>query len=126
MEFDDKDKTLRAGLKLPEGTRPSNAALVKEYFGILSFADNPTPAGTASAFISMKGGNKAQVEFETIGRRLRIRMLESATRDRNGEDGLRVLRLLIEKGKMDEKQASFFLTTWSSIILVLILTPILL
>ncbi|KAJ6606563.1 RNA polymerase III subunit RPC82-domain-containing protein [Mycena vulgaris] len=84
---------------------PSNTACIKDYLGMLSCADNPTPAGRAAAFLSF-GASKVQVEFETICKRLRRRVLESVTRERHGPEGVRILRLLLDTGKMDEKQIS--------------------
>ncbi|TFK67900.1 hypothetical protein BDN72DRAFT_842495 [Pluteus cervinus] len=78
---------------------------IKEYLGILSSSDNPTPAGKEASFVTF-GSSKVQVEFEVIGRRLRRRILESVTRERYGKEGLRVLRLLLDAGKLDEKQIS--------------------
>lgn len=68
-------------------------------------ADNPTPAGRAASFVSVNG-SKVQVEFEIVGRRLRRRVLETVARERHGDDGVRVVRLLLDSGKMDEKQIS--------------------
>jgi hypothetical protein len=45
-----------------------------------------------------------QVEFEIIATRLRRRVLEGVARERHGDDGVRILRLLLDTGKMDEKQ----------------------
>ena len=50
------------------------------------------------------GSSKVQVEFDIISRRLRRRVLEAVTRERHGDDGVRILRLLLDAGKMDEKQ----------------------
>jgi DNA-directed RNA polymerase III subunit RPC3 len=74
---------------------------------MLSSADNPTPSGRAASFTSF-GSSKVQVEFETISRRLRRRVLEAVTRERHGDDGVRILRLLLDTGKMDEKQVRLF------------------
>ncbi|KAJ7470343.1 RNA polymerase III subunit RPC82-domain-containing protein [Mycena latifolia] len=95
---------LASGLIL-KTKNPSNTACIKDYLGMLSCADNPTPAGRAAAFISF-GASKVQVEFETICKRLRRRVLESVTRERHGPEGVRILRLLLDTGKMDEKQIS--------------------
>ncbi|KAF8184955.1 RNA polymerase III subunit RPC82-domain-containing protein [Mycena galopus ATCC 62051] len=84
---------------------PSNTQCIKDYLGLLSCADNPTPAGRAAAFLS-HASSKVQVEFETICKRLRRRVLESVTRERHGAMGVRILRLLLDSGKMDEKQIS--------------------
>ena len=35
-------------------------------------------------------------------------MLEAVTRERHGDDGVRILRLLLDTGKMDEKQVRLF------------------
>ncbi|KAJ7168137.1 RNA polymerase III subunit RPC82-domain-containing protein [Mycena crocata] len=95
---------LASGLIL-KTKNPSNMACIKDYLGMLSCADNPTPAGRATAFLSF-GASKVQVEFETICKRLRRRVLESVTRERHGPEGVRILRLLLDTGKMDEKQIS--------------------
>ncbi|KAH6871118.1 hypothetical protein BKA70DRAFT_1379517 [Coprinopsis sp. MPI-PUGE-AT-0042] len=79
------------------------ATCVKDYLGLLSGADNPTSAGKAGAFVSF-GGSKVQVEFETVSRRLRQRVLESMAQEKHGPEGVRIIRLLLETGKMDEKQ----------------------
>lgn len=83
--------------------KASNSTCIKDYLGMLSSADNPTPAGRASSFISF-GASKVQVEFEIVARRLRRRVLESVTRERHGIGGVRILRLLLDTGKLDEKQ----------------------
>lgn len=93
---------LSSGLIL-KTKNPSNIACIKDYLGMLACADNPTPAGRAAAFLSY-GSSKVQVEFETICKRLRRRVLESVTRERHGAEGVRILRLLLDTGKMDEKQ----------------------
>ena len=72
---------------------------------MLSSADNPTAEGKASSFVSY-GASKVQVEFEVIARRLRRDIVEYVARDKHGSEGLRILRLLLNTGKMDEKQVS--------------------
>nr|GAT44919.1 predicted protein [Mycena chlorophos] len=98
------EENLVAGLIL-RTKNPTNSACIKEYIGILSGADNPTPAGRNGVFLSFNSG-KVHVEFETICRRLRRRVLKSVTRERHGVEGVRILRLLLDTGKMDEKQIS--------------------
>ncbi|KAG6854968.1 hypothetical protein C0991_009791 [Blastosporella zonata] len=83
----------------------ASSAYIKDYLGMLSSADNPTPAGRAGSFVSYSS-SKVQVEFEIIGRRLQRRVLESVARERHGAEGVRILRLLMDTGKMDEKQVS--------------------
>ncbi|KAG5645878.1 hypothetical protein DXG03_005025 [Asterophora parasitica] len=85
--------------------KPSTSACIKDYLGMLSSADNPTPAGRAGSFVSYSS-SKVLVEFEVVGRRLRRRVLESMARERHGVEGVRILRLLLDTGKMDEKQIS--------------------
>lgn len=101
---------LASGLIL-KTKNPSNTACIKDYLGILSCADNPTAAGRAAAFLSYTS-SKVQIEFELICKRLRRRVLESVTRERHGLEGVRILRLLLDTGKMDEKQVGFFLSLW--------------
>lgn len=83
----------------------SHMSLLKDYLGILSSADNPTPAGRASSFISFNG-SKVQVEFDIIATRLKRRVLEAVARERHGDNAVRILRLLSDTAKMDEKQIS--------------------
>ncbi|EPT00131.1 hypothetical protein FOMPIDRAFT_1030603 [Fomitopsis schrenkii] len=104
MQLSDDDD-LSAGLVLASSKKPNTITLLKDYLGILASADNPTPAGRAASFVSVSG-SKVQVEFEIVGRRLRRRVLEAVTRERHGDEGVRVVRLLLESGKMDEKQIS--------------------
>ncbi len=99
------DVDLAAGLVLQSSKTPPTMTLVKEYLGILASADNPTPAGRAASFVSL-GGSKVQVEFEIIARRLQRRVLESVARERHGDEGVRIIRLLADTGMMDEKQVS--------------------
>ena len=98
-----EDEDLAAGLALYSQKKPSHMALLKDYCGILASADNPTLTGRAASFISLTG-SKVQVEFEIICSRLRRRILEAVTRERHGVDGVRIVRLLLQTGKMDEKQ----------------------
>lgn len=98
------EPTLAQGLQL-NSKNVSNTTCVKHYLGMLSSSDNPTPTGRASSFLSF-GTAKVEVEFETACRRLRRRVLESFTRERYGPEGVRLLRLLFETGKLDEKQVS--------------------
>ncbi|EJF65699.1 RNA polymerase III subunit RPC82-domain-containing protein [Dichomitus squalens] len=99
------DVDLSAGLVLQSSKKPSTMTLMKEYLGFLSSADNPTPAGRSASFVSMSG-SKVQVEFEIIARRLRRRVLEAVARERHGDEGVRIIRLLLDTGMMDEKQIS--------------------
>jgi DNA-directed RNA polymerase III subunit RPC3 len=102
MQLSDDDD-LSKGLVLNSSKTPSNVSLLKDYIGMLSSADSPTPAGRAASFVSL-AGSKVQVEFEIVCRRLRRVVLEAVTRERHGDDGVRILRLLLNTGKMDEKQ----------------------
>ncbi|TFK55025.1 hypothetical protein OE88DRAFT_1653647 [Heliocybe sulcata] len=100
------DDDLSSGLVLPSShKKPSDIALIKDYLGMLACADNPTAAGRSASFVSF-GGSKIQVEFEIVCRRLRRRILEAVTRERHGDDAVRLVRLLMDTGKMDEKQIS--------------------
>ncbi|KAF9459370.1 hypothetical protein BDZ94DRAFT_1268509 [Collybia nuda] len=101
IQLSDNDN-LSSGLIL-SSTKASNTTYIKDYLGMLSAADNPTLVGRSGSFVSF-GSSKVQVEFEIIGRRLRRLVLESITRERHGVEGVRILRLLLDTGKMDEKQ----------------------
>ncbi|KAG2076032.1 hypothetical protein BDR04DRAFT_1090858 [Suillus decipiens] len=96
------DDDLSAGL-VTSTKKASSASLVKDYLGLMSAVDNPTPAGKAASFISLID-NKVYVEFEIVSKRLRRRVLEAVARERHGDDGVRIVRLLLDIGKMDEKQ----------------------
>ena len=98
-----EDEDLSRGLYYPSKHKPSRMELLKEYLGMLASADNPSPNGKAASFVSLSG-SKVQVEFDIIHRRLQLQALETACRDRHGNEGVRVMRLLLENGKMDEKQ----------------------
>ncbi|KAI0080589.1 hypothetical protein K474DRAFT_1769343 [Panus rudis PR-1116 ss-1] len=100
-----KDIDLSEGFVLSSSKTPSEMTLLKDYCGILASADNPTPAGQADAFISLNG-SKVQVEFEIISKRLKRRVLEAVARERFGDAAVRIIRLLLQTGKMDEKQIS--------------------
>lgn len=101
MQLTDSDE-LGSGLILPS-RRATNTAFIKDYLGMLSSADNPTVAGRAASFVSFRS-SKVQVEFELVCRRLQLGVLESVTRERHGAAGVRILRLLLATGKLDEKQ----------------------
>lgn len=104
MQFSEDDD-LSQGLA-SSSKKASQISLIKDYMAIMASADNPTPAGRASSFLSING-SKIQVEFELIATRLRRRILEATTRERHGDDGVRIVNLLLSSGKMDEKQVSF-------------------
>lgn len=97
------DDDLSSGLAPSSLKKPSQMSLLKDYCAILAAADNPTPAGKAASFMSLNG-SKVQVEFEIINNRLRRRILEAVTRERHGDEGVRIVSLLLNTGKLDEKQ----------------------
>ncbi|KAL0569635.1 RNA polymerase III subunit C82 [Marasmius crinis-equi] len=111
--IDDED-TLISGLVHSSSKTPSASACIKEYIGMLASAENPTPSGRESAFLTFTSGgssshnNKIQVDFEILARRLRRRLLEDITLEKHGPPGLRIVRLLLSlptaQGKLDEKQ----------------------
>jgi len=77
-------------------------------------ADNATPKGKANAFLSSPsssssaaGGNvKVQVEFQAIYRQMKLAVLDGYVRERWGMWALRIVRILLSMGKMEEKQLS--------------------
>ncbi len=103
MQLNDEDD-LASGLVLSTNARkPSAATCIKDYLDWLSSADNPSPAGKAAAFTSFLN-SRVQVEFGVICKRFRQRVLEAVTLEKHGTPGVRIVRLLLETGKMDEKQ----------------------
>lgn len=82
-------------------------SLLKDYMGILASADNPTPTGQISSFVALNG-SKIQVEFGIIRSRLKRRIIEAVARERYGEEAVRIIRLLLDTGKMEEKQVSVY------------------
>lgn len=85
---------------------------LKEFLGILAAVDNPTPAGRSASFVSFQGTSlgKVQVEFEIVCRRLRQRVLEAVARERYGDESVRIVRLLLDTGKMGGDQVIIFVT----------------
>lgn len=101
----DEEKLI--GVWYPVNARPPLATCIKDVLGILSVSDNPSPAGRRSSFISLgDGSSKIQVEFEIICRRLRKRVLEAVARERYGDEAVRIIRFLLEAGKMNSDQVS--------------------
>jgi DNA-directed RNA polymerase III subunit RPC3 len=101
------DIELSSGLVTKSSRKLPQAAIVKEYVGILSSADNPTPEGRETSFITLSS-SKVYVELGIVCRRLRQRILEAATREWHGQQGVRLMRLLLSTGKLEEKQISKF------------------
>lgn len=97
-----EDVTLSDGFVHSSLKKPSHMSLLKDYMGVLASADNPTPVGQASSFVSLNG-SKVQVEFALIRNRLKRRVIEAVARERYGEDAVRIVRLLLDTGKMEEK-----------------------
>ncbi|KDQ13190.1 hypothetical protein BOTBODRAFT_111828 [Botryobasidium botryosum FD-172 SS1] len=101
------ENTHLAGVSSAE--KSSQAALTKEYVNILCSMDNPTSVGRESAFMSYIGGissGKVSVELEIIGKRLKRRVLEGVVREKWGDEGVRIVRILIDKGKLSEDHVS--------------------
>ncbi|KAF9036938.1 hypothetical protein BDZ89DRAFT_1061628 [Hymenopellis radicata] len=98
-----EDDDLSTGLAYSSKKKISNTTCIKEYLGILSSADNPTLESRAAAFLSFDS-QKIHIEFELISKRLRRSVLEAVTRERHGTQGVRIVRLLLQTGKMEEKQ----------------------
>ena len=103
MGIPDDEKLL--GLWYPPRERPPILTCVKEALGVLSSADNPTVSGRRNSFVTLgDSSSKVQVEFDIICRRLRRKVLESVVADRYGEEAVRVVRFLLENGKMSSDQ----------------------
>lgn len=100
------DDDLVSGLAYSSGQKPSMMTALKDILGILSSSDNPTPTGRANSFVSFGGSqtSKVSVEYELICRRLRRRVYEAVVREGHGDPGIRVVRFLLETGKMSGDQ----------------------
>ncbi|KAL5529325.1 hypothetical protein ACEPAG_5310 [Sanghuangporus baumii] len=101
-----ENEDIVSGLAFSSSKKPSTMSALKEYLGIFAAADNPTPSGRASSFISFGGvsSGKVFVEYEIISRRLRRRILEAVARERYGDEAVRIIRLLLDNGKMGGDQ----------------------
>jgi DNA-directed RNA polymerase III subunit RPC3 len=104
------DVNLADGLVYPK--KASTNTCIKDYLSLMASADNPTPAGRAATFVSYDS-SKVQVEFDIIARRMRKRVLEAVTREKHGSGGVRIVRLLMQTGKMDEKQVIVVIITFA-------------
>jgi DNA-directed RNA polymerase III subunit RPC3 len=102
LHLPDTSPGLAAGL-VSSSSKATTMSLVRDYLGLLSAADNPTPAGRAGTFLSF-GGSKAQVEFELLARALQLRVMDGIARERHGDAGVRIMRLLRGLGKTAEQQ----------------------
>lgn len=98
------DVNITTGLVYPSSKKPNTMTALKDIVGLLAAADNPTPEGRASSFLSANNPSKVQVEFEIICRRLRHRVLEAVARERHGDEAVRVIRYLLDTGKMNGDQ----------------------
>jgi len=107
MQLEDCEN-MKKGLVLKSPGDTSLTALTREYLGILSAADNPAPSRRSHGFLSVNSNNSnhVRVEFGAICQRLRLELLESVARDRHGDDAVRIIRILLDVGKMDEKHVS--------------------
>lgn len=110
---------LSTGIVLPRRRSASSSAKnghsapaqpkVRDYIQILTNAeDEDSPTGRASAFMAkVTGGGggegRVTVEFEVIGKRLKLKTFEDAIKDRFGHDAIKVVRILLQMGKLDEK-----------------------
>lgn len=97
---------LNRGLHHKSKPKLSASSLVKEYANWLATTDNPSPAGRASSHVSFVGTGKLQVDYDIVHGRLRLKLFETVVRERHGNDAVRIIRVLLDHGKMDEKHVS--------------------
>lgn len=98
------DVNITTGLAYPSNKKPNTMSALKDIISLLAAADNPTPEGRASSFVTANNPSKVQVEFEIVCRRLRRRVLEAVARERHGDEAVRVIRYLLDTGKMNGDQ----------------------
>ncbi|CED85196.1 RNA polymerase III (C) subunit [Phaffia rhodozyma] len=102
------------GIFDPSSTLDSSSApqaFIQTYLSLLGSEDNPTSSGQQAAFVGRSksardSAGSYQVEFETVCRRLKRRVLDAVVRERWGDDAARVVAVVLKYGKMDEKHIS--------------------
>lgn len=83
--------------------------VAQELVSVLCVTDNSSFSGRQNAFMTSGGGGlpikKVQIEYEIIGKRLRLRVFESFVRERlGGDEAVKVVRILLSMGKLNEEQ----------------------
>ena len=81
--------------------RPTAADIVTEYFELL----RQSPAHFIKRADS-KGHNFFVVDFKSIRQHMKRKLFDKLLKSRFGNSTCRIARILIEKGKLEEKQAS--------------------
>ncbi|KIM32168.1 hypothetical protein M408DRAFT_326822 [Serendipita vermifera MAFF 305830] len=109
-ELQEEDDLL-VGLARKSSKGSSNATSLREYLAFLSAADSASPKGKSNAFLSTSsasgsGSGKVQVEFYAIYRQMKLAVLDGYVRERWDIWALRIVRILLSMGKMEEKQLS--------------------
>lgn len=109
----DRD-TLRR--KLGSDSSTSDAALLGEVIAVLLGAGDESPSGRTKRFIgpaenartnvNVGGFSQVQVEYRNAARTMRHQILRNVVEAQFGRPGARVMSLLNELGKLDEKQIS--------------------
>ncbi|KAF8319501.1 RNA polymerase III subunit RPC82 helix-turn-helix domain-containing protein [Cantharellus anzutake] len=98
-------------IKVKGTSEQIRAAYAKEYINVLCATDNPTTAGHASAFAAFTDGansssmsqRRIQVEYEMIAKLMRKDVYLTFVRQAYGSYAVRIVNILLEKGKTDEK-----------------------
>lgn len=106
LEEMSEDDNLASGLAT-RGSSKSNASLLKEYISMLSTSDTLSPSSVSSSFLSSGStgmSSKVQVDFIGIYRKLKLAVLEGYVRERWGPLAVRIVKILLAMGMMDERQ----------------------
>lgn len=93
--------------------------LLKEYAGVLSEADythaethaqtrflTPEGGSLTSSATGARVGQSFVVEYRNVGRKLKRKVLIDVVEQQFGSSGVRIINILFDKGKLEEKHVS--------------------
>ncbi|TIC04127.1 hypothetical protein E3Q17_00594 [Wallemia mellicola] len=101
-----QENTLKKGIVL--SNKENNVQkLVAEYCQILSSQDFPGPAGASTRFLQKAGSSKEyHVCYETVCARIKRSLVDSLVKEQFGDEAARIINIVLEKGKLEEKHIS--------------------
>ncbi|TIA91612.1 hypothetical protein E3P99_01028 [Wallemia hederae] len=106
VKYAPDEDVLKKGIVL-DRKEHDKARLMTEYCSILSSQDFPGPAGASTRFLQ-KGGDSREymVCYETICARIKRSLVDSLVREQFGNVAARIINIVLEKGKLEEKHIS--------------------
>ncbi|EOR02769.1 hypothetical protein E3P92_01914 [Wallemia ichthyophaga] len=100
------ESILKKGIVL-SNKEDNHVKLITEYCQILSSQDFPGPAGASTRFLQKAGTSKEyQVCYETVCARIKRSLVDSLVREQFGNEAARIINIVLEKGKLEEKHIS--------------------